>query len=183
MGTNERAPDVLLHPQRLAIVRALAGVQLTTRELAERVSDIPQATLYRHLGLLLDAGIITVVSERKVRGTAERTYALGPQAILSQEAFEQAMPEDHFRYFATYIGGLLDEFGRYLQRPTVDLAKDGVGYREVVLNLTDDELRDLLTEIRAAIAARTDNDLTPDRTPRLLSTVTMPVDRKTGDPV
>lgn len=180
MGTNQRAADVMLHPQRLAIARALSGARLTTKELADRVSDIPQATLYRHLALLLDAGIVTVVSERKVRGTAERTYALGPQAILTREAFEQATPEDHFRYFATYVSGLLDEFGRYLQRPDPELEKDGVGYREHVLNLTDGELRDLLAEIRAAIARRVDNDPTADRRPRLISTVTMPVDRKTG---
>ncbi len=181
MGTNERAADVLLHPQRLAIVRALSGAQLTTKELAARVSDIPQATLYRHVALLLEAGIVSVVSERKVRGTPERTYALGPNAILTQEAFEQATPEDHFRYFTTYLAGLLDEFGRYLQRPDPDLQEDGVGYRELVLNLTDDEFRELLTELRAAIAARADHELTPDRTPRLISTVTVPVDRPIGE--
>jgi len=180
MGEKNSAAEVILHPQRLAIVRELAGSPLTTKQLAARLRDIPQATLYRHLSQLLEVGAIAVVSERKVRGTPERTYAVGPQAIISKEAFEHATKEDHFRFFTTYVAGLLDVYGRYLSRSEVDLEADGVSYRETVLNLTDDELRELLTELRAAIAARRDNPLTPERTPRLLSTVTIPVDRPEG---
>jgi len=176
------AAEILLHPQRLAITRALTQSELTTKQLAERLSDIPQATLYRHLALLLDAGIISVVAERKVRGTQERTYGLGPKAVLTQEAFRTATPEDHYRYFATYVAGLLDHFGGYVRRPDIDLEADGVGYRDHVLNLTDGELRELLADIRAAIASRLDNAPAPGRVPRLLSTITLPIDHPTGDP-
>ena len=180
MGTKSSAADVLLHPQRLAIIRALIGNELTTKQLAARVADIPQATLYRHLTALLEVGAITVVSERKVRGTPQRTYALGPKALLTNEAFEHATPEEHFRYFTTYVAGLLDEYGRYLERPHIDLEADGVGYRDIVLNLSDDEFRAFLADLRAVIAARAENPATPDRTPRMLSTVFIPVDRQTG---
>ncbi len=180
MRTN--AAEILLHPQRLAILRALAQSELTTKQLAERLSDIPQATLYRHVALMHGVGIISVVSERKVRGTQERTYGLGPAALLTQEALREATPEDHYRYFTTYVAGLLDQYGAYTRRPHLDLEADGVGYRDHVLNLTDGELRELLAEIRAAIAARLDNAPAPGRTPRLLSTITMPIDHPTGDP-
>lgn len=175
------AAEILLNPQRLAITRALTQSELTTKQLAERLSDIPQATLYRHLALLLEAGIISVVAERKVRGTQERTYGLGPSAVLTEEAFRDATPEDHYRYFTTYVAGLLDQFGAYTRRPGIDLGADGVGYRDHVLNLTDGELRELLAEIRGAIAARADNAPTPERTPRLLSTITIPLDHHLGD--
>jgi len=177
MREKTSAADVLLHPQRLAIVRELAGEQLTTKQLAARLPEIPQATLYRHLGALLDAGIVVVVAERKVRGTPERTFALGEGAVITQDQLEHATGADHFRYFATWVAGLLDEFGRYTRRERIDVIADGVGYRDHVLHLTDEELRELLAEIRAAIAARAEHAPRPDRTARLLSTVTMPVDR------
>ena len=45
MGSKKDAAEVLLHPQRLAIARELSRGQLTTKELAARLSEIPQATL------------------------------------------------------------------------------------------------------------------------------------------
>lgn len=112
-----------------------------------------------------------------MRGTPERTFALGEGAVITQDQLEHATGADHFRYFATWVAGLLDEFGRYTRRERIDVIADGVGYRDHVLHLTDEELRELLAEIRAAIAARAEHAPRPDRTARLLSTVTMSVDR------
>lgn len=176
---TKSAADILLHPQRLAIARALARTELTTKQLAERLSDIPQATLYRHLTQLLEADIITVTAERKVRGTIERTYALGAKSVLSAEAFRTATREDHYRYFSTYVAGLLDQFGGYLAQPTVDLEADGVGYRDETLNLSDTELHEMLAELRGVISQRLDNELTDGRRPRTLSTIIMPTNHHT----
>jgi hypothetical protein len=56
----------------------------------------------------------------------------------------------------------------------VDLARDGVGYRQNALYLTDDELTDLLADLRSVLVPRL--ALGPDgvRTRRLVSTVLMP---------
>ena len=180
MGTKPTPAEVVLHPQRLAIVRALAGDQLTTKQLAERVPEIPQATLYRHIAALLEVGAITVVSERKVRGTPERTYALGSNSVLGAEAFAHASPDDHFRFFTTFVAGMLDQFGRYLERPEIDLHADGVGYREVVVKVTEDEFRELIDRLRDLVREYEEKPLTPDRTARTLSTITIPLDRKAG---
>ena len=183
MGTKPNVADVVLHPQRFAIVRALTGRALTTKQIAAEVPEIPQATLYRHLAALLDAGAIEVVAERKVRGTPERTYALGRRAVLTEDDFADATREDHLRFFTSFVAGLLDEYGTYLSRDGIDLRADGVGYRRHVVHVTDAELRDLLDEIRAAIARRSENPPSPDRAAILLSTITMPVDHpKTDDP-
>lgn len=180
MRTNVSRADAILHPQRMAVIRALATRPQPTRELAEALPAIPQATLYRHLSILLDAGVVAVTEERQVRGAVERTYSLTGAAVVSAEELAEANVDDHFRYFATFLGGLLGEFGGYLDRVSPDgkvpdLASDGVGYRQHVLNLTDDELIDLLTDVREAIAARASNDPTPDRTARLIATATLPL--------
>ncbi|WP_166871023.1 helix-turn-helix domain-containing protein [Salinibacterium sp. ZJ450] len=173
--------DVLLHPQRMAILRALGTDSRTTKELAAALPTLPQATLYRHLNSLLEAGLVEVVEQHQVRGAVERTYAMARSAaVLTAEDLANATREDHFRYFATFVASLLGEYGHYLERPEIDLVADGVGAREYVLNLTDSELLELLAEIRAALNARVDNKRTADRTPRLIGTVTMPVDRPNG---
>ena len=69
--------DLLLHPVRLRIVKAFLGERaLTTGQLAEELEDVPSGSLYRHVALLVKAGVLQVVAERRVRGAVERTYML-----------------------------------------------------------------------------------------------------------
>src|SRR6185436_8294397 len=71
------AVDLLLHPARLRVLQAFLGDRtLTVADLRAELPDVPAASLYRHVGVLADAGVLTVVGERKVRGAAERSYRL-----------------------------------------------------------------------------------------------------------
>ena len=168
--------EAILHPQRMAIIRSLASQPMTTAELAKQLPDIAQATLYRHLATLLAGGMVRVTDERRARGAVERTYALvDGTTILSAADLRDATPEDHYRYFAMFAAGLLGEFAKYVERPQIDLLADGVGYRELVLNLSNDELLEMLGELRAVLSARADNEPSAERTPRLIATVSMPV--------
>ncbi|MBV9262680.1 MAG: hypothetical protein JO324_00050 [Candidatus Eremiobacteraeota bacterium] len=60
---------------RIIVTLATRGQQ-TTEGLAAVLNDIPVSTLYRHLARLRAAEVIRVISERPVRGTVERTYAI-----------------------------------------------------------------------------------------------------------
>ena len=69
--------DLLLHPIRLRIIQAFLGDRaLTTTELRAELPDVAPATLYRQVARLVDAGVLGVVAERRVRGATERTYVL-----------------------------------------------------------------------------------------------------------
>ena len=168
--------DILLHPLRLRVVQALAGGhRLSSAELASDLGDIPPATLYRHIATLAEAGIIAVVEERPARGTPERVYALVEGAgSLSPQDLAAATREDHLRYFTMFLASLLDEFGRYLDREEVDFVADGVGYRQVPLELTDQEFAELAGRLNAAVAPALGNPPGPGRTRRMLTTVVMP---------
>jgi len=175
MGTHKS--DVILHPQRLRLLRALAQGVLTTRQLAVLVPDIPQASLYRHLSTLLEAGVVEVAAERSVRGIVERTYSLVEgAAVLTGEDLADATRDDHFRYFSMFATGLMAQFGRYLERESIDLETDGVGYRELVLHLTDDEFTEFVTSLSAVLLPLTKNEAGSGRTPRLLATVLLPLE-------
>ncbi len=178
MGTSKTSrKDIILHPQRMEIIRVLANGARTTQELLDALDDIPQATMYRHLKILLDGGIVEVIAERAVRGVIERSYALeAGKALLDGADLAGVSAEDHFRYFSTFAAGLLGQYSRYLQRDSIDPEADGVGYRETVLNLSDREFHNMLAALRAVIQPLLANKPSKRRTPRLLATVLMPFD-------
>lgn len=88
-------------------------------------------------------------------------------------------PEEHLRYFTVFVGTLLGDFARYLGEESADPAADGVSYGQFALNLSDQELHELAGRIGAALAPVLDNELTPERRRRILSTVMMPPARAT----
>jgi hypothetical protein len=167
--------DLLLHPVRLRIVQALLGERvLSTAELGAELDDVPTASLYRHVGLLHDAGVLAVVEERKVRGAAERRYRLVVEAASADPAGMSA--DDHRRGFATFVAALLGDFDRYLERAgdAPDLGADGVGYRQTGLWLDDEEFAALLRDLVDVIGARTELPQRAGRRRRIVSTVLMP---------
>ena len=94
--------------------------------------------------------------------------------MLSQADLAGASPEDHMRYFATFAGSLLGEYWRYLQRPGVDLEKDGVGYRHHPLHLSDAEFAEFVRALGEAVSPFVSHGPGPGRRRRILSTVIMP---------
>ncbi|MET8312058.1 helix-turn-helix domain-containing protein [Micromonospora sp. NPDC005173] len=175
---SERWAELALHPVRIRILRAVAAAQLTTRDLVELLPDIAQATLYRHLATLVKAGLLDVVEERKVRGAVERVYALPAHgATLDPAALATATAEDHARYFTAFVSSLLPEFSRYLARERIDFAADGVGYHQLVLQLTDAELGQFAADLNALVGPLLANEPGGGRIPRLLATILMPADQ------
>jgi predicted DNA-binding transcriptional regulator YafY len=133
--------DLLLHPVRLRIVQAFLGDRpLTTAELSAELSDVPSASLYRHVARLVSAGVLQVVAERRVRGAVERTYMLRPAAASIRPDEVAAMSaEDHRHAFMAFVAGLLADLDRYLRRSDADPLRDGVGYRMAGMWLDDAE--------------------------------------------
>lgn len=183
--------DLLLHPVRLRIVQALlGGREMTTADIRAEVTGVPPATLYRQIAALADGGVLEVAAERKVRGAVERTYRLRTEAAsVGPEEAAGMTREGHARAFLTFVSGLLADFDRYLAAAGpepgaqpgaepgaagVDLARDMVGYRQAALYLTDEELADLLADLRAVLEPRLALRPGGDRVRRLLTTVLMP---------
>ncbi|OLF18557.1 helix-turn-helix domain-containing protein [Actinophytocola xanthii] len=168
--------DLLLHPVRLRIMRALLdGRPATTAQLLERLPDIAPATMYRHVATLADAGLLEVLEEKRVRGAVERTYRVHRDRPALGAADRAAMsPDDHRRAFTAFTGGLLSDFDRYLAGKPTDPGADGVTYQQAALWLTDAELAELLAELRAAVTARLGGEPGAGRTRRMVSLVAMP---------
>ncbi|GIG63894.1 helix-turn-helix domain-containing protein [Phytomonospora endophytica] len=168
--------ELLAHPVRLRVVHAMsAGRALTTSELCERMPDVSKATVYRHVGLLADAGVLEVEGEQRVRGAVERRYRLR-QDVVAVGANEVATlsAEDHRRVFAAAMATLIAEFNAYLDR--TEVVADTVGYRQHAVWLSPEELGEVVEGMRAAIVPMMANEPAPGRTRYLLSPVMFPVE-------
>ena len=167
--------DVLLHPVRLRIVLAAAGRTVTTADLAGSLDDVPQATLYRHVGILVDEGVLDVVGERPVRGTTERSYALAAgTSHLTADDISGMTAADHRRAFTLFVGTLMEAFHRYISAPSASPGRDGVGYRQIPLWLDDGELEHLVQDLRAVVERYADHTERGDRIRRTLTTILIP---------
>ncbi len=167
--------DLLLHPVRLRIVLECSSRDVTTPDLAARMPDVPHATLYRNVSVLVDAGILTVISERRIRGGVERTLRLASDAGVLDAADAASMsPDEHLRGFTVFAGALIAAYSRYLAQPAADPSSDAVSYRQLALWLSDDELAEMVAAVGAALQPFLDNAETPERRRVLLSTVLMP---------
>lgn len=168
--------DLVLHPVRLRLLATLARRELTARQLSALVPDVPQATLYHHLGLLTRAGLLRVVAERPVRGTVEKRYALVEgQLPLRPDDLANASRDDHLRYFTIFIATLLSDFTRYLQREgPIDLFADGAGYRETPFYLSDEEFAQASAAVSHALLPFLENQPAPHRRRRLVAFITFP---------
>lgn len=145
--------DVLLHPVRLRVVQCLLGHrQLTTADLAIEMPDVPPATLYRHIAVLVEAGVLSVVGERRVRGAVERRYGLNPvNASAGRDDLTTMSSEQLRTSFGVFAASLLAGFDRYLTSPDVDLAHDALGFRTTAIHLREEEVAEFTERLREAL--------------------------------
>jgi DNA-binding transcriptional ArsR family regulator len=145
--------DILMHPVRIKISQALMRNKdketgLSPREMLEIIKDVPQATLYRHIQVLLDAGIIHVVSEKKIRSVSEKYYALNAEeARLSSEDWRKASLDDKINYYNYYQLSLLNQYKTYLTNLEEENSADRSTFSIVEMALTNEEFEDFQVEL------------------------------------
>ncbi len=168
--------DLILHPARLRIMSELGGRQMTPRQLAATLPDIPQATLYRHVKTLLEGGMLDVVSEQEVNGSVERTYTLAKGAgRLTEDELQRLTPEEHFRYFSIFAVKLMDDFAAYLRDAAAErVGQDGMSYSTAVVYLSAEERADFQEKVIALIGSVMSLEPTPDRKRYSLSSIVIP---------
>jgi DNA-binding transcriptional ArsR family regulator len=169
--------ELLLHPVRMRILHAMSGgVRRTTSEMLARLPDVSKATVYRHVSLLAEAGVLEIVSEQRVHGAVERSYRLyRPRAVIDPDAAASMTLEEHRHGFAAAMAALVAEFNTYLNQSDADPTADKVGYRQIPLWLSQEERADLITQMHTILVSHMDNQPGPDRSLHLLSPILFPI--------
>jgi hypothetical protein len=141
---------------------------------------LPLAGLYRHVARLVDAGVLIVVAERRVRGALERTYVLRPAAARIDPAeIAEVSPEERRQAFLAFVAGMMGDVDRYLVRDDADPLRDGVGFSTAAMWLDDAECAVFLRELAAVVQTRLANAPGPERTRRILNIVLLKGDSGT----
>ncbi len=119
--------------------------------------------------------MLEVVGERRVRGGVERTYRLVKgSAHLGPEDAETMTRDEHMTGFVTFVGTLIDAMGRYLDEPHAKPGEDPMGYRQISLWLSDEELEAMVEEVGAILGRYAANAPSPERARTTVSTVLIP---------
>ncbi len=165
----------ILNPIRIRIIEeiALQG-SATTKSISEVMSDVPQATLYRHISNLVENKVVVVVEERRVRGVIEKVYGINnePDSPMNFDS-KNLSKKDLARMFSQFIIGLLAEFDRNLDNVnSVEETKNKIGFTSSSIYLTDEELVELSKEFGNAIMKRAKNQASPERQLRKISIIT-----------
>ncbi|MGW6199111.1 helix-turn-helix domain-containing protein [Kribbella sp. NPDC055110] len=143
--------DVLLHPIRWRIVQRVLGREVTTTDLKRDLPDVPITTLYRHVAALIDAGYLTVVRERKIRGTTERTLTLDQTKVgrIDEREARAMTPDQHRQAFLMLLTRLAADFDRVVDSGDLYPRIHQLGYSQLALYLSPDDM----TAFRSAFAA------------------------------
>ncbi|MFC7685033.1 transcriptional regulator [Ureibacillus sp. GCM10028918] len=135
--------DILMHPVRMKICQALMRNKengLTPLEMVKIIKDVPQATLYRHIQILVDSSIIHVINEKKVKSVSEKYYALNEvEAKLVGNEWKKISNEEKLNYVSYYQLSLLTQYQSYLKGlEEQNLQEDGATFSLVELKINDE---------------------------------------------
>ena len=174
--------DQILHPVRLQILLTLGRSALTTQEIADRLPAVPKSSIYRHLKVLLDGGIIEVAATHPVKGIEEKVYAMPAPAHVGPDDLASVSADEHLRYFTTYVTALLQQFAAYLASAGVpDLVADRVGYSETHVYATDEEMDTFVRQLGEIAVPLAHNPPGAGRRPRKLAVIMHPLPVADGE--
>lgn len=181
---SQARAHLLMHPVRMRIVLALFAEELTTKELNDVLPDVPQASLYRAVGELKNAGVIEVVSEERRGGAIERTYRAIPRsALMSHEEFTSAQPEEFLGAIQAYADQIVSAASRYVGTSQNNLWRQGrFTFRHETAWLTDDEREELRSEIAQLFLKYESRERREGTTPYSINVAVTPKADKTAGP-
>lgn len=166
--------DLILHPVRMRILMAVAGKPMTAGQIAAILSDVAQATLYRHIRLLADAGMLQIVEERPMRGTVEKVYALDPgQTFLNADEAAVMTRDQLLRTFTMFVTSLIGDFERYLQQENIEPARE-ISFQKMLVYLSDEDLEKVNQAVNAALLPLMSSPTGEGKKRRILVSILIP---------
>lgn len=159
----------MLNPIRIRIIQLISkNGNITATQISEKLSDVPRTTLYRHIKILLDSNLLTVVSEKKIRGSLERTLAINVGEYQKHNTIENAAQNALGFFMGKYA-----QFEEYFSGENPDPGKDLIFMNNTVLMMDDSEFNNFLTEMRDLII-KYDFEVTDKRRARDISIISSP---------
>lgn len=159
---------VLMNPVRQRILQyLLIHEKGTVKDMKKELSDIPNASLYRHIKILTDNCVITVIEENRIRGTIESVYQLNKKALEVDDADGAGIQ--------MALLGIGSAFAKYFSGGQVNPRKDMYMMTSCTLTVTDDEFKSFLSELNEVATKYMSKPVTEESVPRQISLISSPV--------
>lgn len=161
--------DVMLNPTRMRIVQIFASNQtMTANRICEIIYDVPRTTLYRHINILIEADILTVIEENKIRGSVERILALNASKINEQNTMDN-VPQQAF----SFLMNTYSKFEKYFNRENFTPGNNKIFFNNTVMMMDDQEFELFLSELQSLLI-KYHYEVTSGRKPRDISIISAP---------
>lgn len=136
---NNKYMEACMNSARQRILQVImTKEEATSGEIGEELPDVPRASLYRHIKVLLDAEVIIVVRETFKRGSIEKTYAMAPQVPYEDTN------EEYNSLIQSALMGLQGEFYRYFSGENPDPQRDMLAVGSASLVMSDEEMKEFI---------------------------------------
>lgn len=175
---------LVTHPVRIRICQALHGANLTTSQLHAILKDVPKPSLYRHLRILLENGLIQVAETHSINGIEEKVYTIDRSALdITQEDINRGISAQQLAEFAlAYINGASSQFAEQVLMQSEPVPLGQLIFHDFAFFATDEEFAELkrtLWQMLSALEARPAN---AERTRRRLLILGHASPMPTSDP-
>lgn len=132
--------EIVMNPVRQRIFQYLLVHETgTVKDIRKALTDIPSASLYRHMKILTDNAVLTVVGENRIRGTVESIYQLNKSALEIDDADGAGVQ--------MALLSICASFAKYFAGGHADPRKDMLMLTTYTLKLTDEDFMSFLSEI------------------------------------
>lgn len=171
--------DCFTHPVKckLLLEIQIAG-KTTAKQLTEKYSDIPPATLYRYLKRMTSDGILKIVEENQIRGTVEKTYSLAFDfGEGTQNMLEANSGDAYMQLFMQYISGFVRQFQEYCARSDINIKEDISSFTAAPIYATDEELISALEQYGKITQTLYNNAPAPERKLRTVGFILTPPEK------
>lgn len=132
--------EIVMNPVRQRIFQYLLVHETgTVKDIRKALPDVPSASLYRHMKILTDNAVLTVVGENRIRGTVESIYQLNKSALEIDDADGAGVQ--------MALLSICASFAKYFAGSHADPRKDMLMLTTCTLTLTDEDFMSFLSEI------------------------------------
>lgn len=169
MTQKQTQASLIMNPIRLRILQYLTVHKAgTAGEMLSELTDIAPASLYRHVRILHENGLLQVLEERKIRGTVERVYALSKHPVdgMSQQEIASMIQLG--------LMSLAGSFQQYFASGEVSPENDMLGFSTSTLMLTDEEFAEFMQKISSIIQEALQHTCREGRKPRHITLISSP---------
>ena len=161
--------EIVMNPVRQRIFQYLLVHETgTVKDIRKALTDIPSASLYRHMKILTDNAVLTVVGENRIRGTVESIYQLNKSALEINDADGAGVQ--------MALLSICASFAKYFAGGHADPRKDMLMLTTCTLTLTDEDFMSFLSEINRLALKYMDIEVRKDSKTRQVTLISVPAD-------